>query len=98
MELGFQNGVVDDIFFVPGYDIHGFVVAQVNSSDIIVQQRVFFIFFSRVCIVNLGDPYVCLEDLTTKNFIHIMICVLFVQSVFDIRGSFCLKPSDPGHP
>lgn len=30
VELGFENGVVDDIFFVPGYDIHGFVVAQGN--------------------------------------------------------------------
>jgi hypothetical protein len=32
VELGFGNGVVDDIFFVPGYDVHGFVVAQVNLS------------------------------------------------------------------
>ena len=30
VELGFGNGLVDDIFFVPGYDINGFVVAQVN--------------------------------------------------------------------
>ncbi|XVF72762.1 hypothetical protein PTKIN_Ptkin12aG0146400 [Pterospermum kingtungense] len=30
VELGFQNGVVEDIFFVPGYDIHGSVVAQGN--------------------------------------------------------------------
>lgn len=30
VELGFGNGLVDDIFFVPGYDIHGFVVAQGN--------------------------------------------------------------------
>ncbi|XP_062143584.1 uncharacterized protein LOC133851267 [Alnus glutinosa] len=30
VELGFGNGVVDDIFFVPGYDVHGFVVAQGN--------------------------------------------------------------------
>ncbi|KAA8549068.1 hypothetical protein F0562_000752 [Nyssa sinensis] len=28
VELGFGNGIVDDIFFVPGYDIRGFVVAQ----------------------------------------------------------------------
>ncbi|KAI7988148.1 Acetyl-CoA carboxylase 2 [Camellia lanceoleosa] len=28
VELGFENGLVDDIFFVPGYDIRGFVVAQ----------------------------------------------------------------------
>ncbi|KAI7993915.1 Acetyl-CoA carboxylase 1 [Camellia lanceoleosa] len=28
VELGFENGLVDDIFFVPGYDICGFVVAQ----------------------------------------------------------------------
>lgn len=32
MELGFENGIVDDIFFVPGYDLHGFVVAQVKPS------------------------------------------------------------------
>ncbi|XP_057966723.1 uncharacterized protein LOC131156786 isoform X2 [Malania oleifera] len=30
VDLGFGNGVVDDIFFVPGYDIQGFVVAQGN--------------------------------------------------------------------
>ncbi|KAG4913760.1 hypothetical protein AAZX31_19G204100 [Glycine max] len=30
VELGFGNGVVDDIFFVPGYSISGFVVAQGN--------------------------------------------------------------------
>lgn len=29
VELGFGNGVVDDVFFVPGYSISGFVVAQV---------------------------------------------------------------------
>ena len=29
IELGFGNGVVDDVFFVPGYSISGFVVAQV---------------------------------------------------------------------
>ncbi|KAB5569531.1 hypothetical protein DKX38_003324 [Salix brachista] len=28
VELGFENGIVDDIFSVPGYDLHGFVVAQ----------------------------------------------------------------------
>lgn len=30
MDLGFGNGVVDDIFFVPGYDISGSVVSQVK--------------------------------------------------------------------
>ncbi|KAL5700275.1 hypothetical protein ACHQM5_025742 [Ranunculus cassubicifolius] len=30
VELGFGNTIADDIFFVPGYDIHGFVVAQGN--------------------------------------------------------------------
>lgn len=29
VELGFDNGVVDDIFFASGYDIRGYVVAQV---------------------------------------------------------------------
>lgn len=29
--MGFGNGVVDEIFFVPGYNIHGSVVAQVKS-------------------------------------------------------------------
>ncbi|KAK9950516.1 hypothetical protein M0R45_006002 [Rubus argutus] len=28
VNVGFGNGVVDDIFFVPGYDISGFVVSQ----------------------------------------------------------------------
>ncbi|KAG8370599.1 hypothetical protein BUALT_Bualt13G0000200 [Buddleja alternifolia] len=30
VELGFDNSVVDDIFFASGYDIRGFVVAQGN--------------------------------------------------------------------
>ncbi|KAJ9187887.1 hypothetical protein P3X46_003301 [Hevea brasiliensis] len=30
VELGFENGIVDDIFFVPGYDLRGYVVAQGN--------------------------------------------------------------------
>ncbi|XP_041018341.1 nodal modulator 1 [Juglans microcarpa x Juglans regia] len=30
VELGFGNGVVNDIFFVPGYDVRGFVVSQGN--------------------------------------------------------------------
>ncbi|KAI9099060.1 hypothetical protein K1719_024827 [Acacia pycnantha] len=30
LELGFGNGVVDDVFFVPGYSISGHVVAQGN--------------------------------------------------------------------
>jgi len=29
VELGFGNGLVEDIFFVPGYDVRGFVVSQV---------------------------------------------------------------------
>lgn len=32
VELGFENGIVDDIFFVPGYDLGGFVVAQVKLT------------------------------------------------------------------
>lgn len=31
VELGFGNSIVNDIFYVPGYDVRGFVVAQVNS-------------------------------------------------------------------
>ncbi|XP_020582694.1 LOW QUALITY PROTEIN: nodal modulator 1-like [Phalaenopsis equestris] len=30
VNLGFENTVVDDIFYVPGYDLHGFVVSQGN--------------------------------------------------------------------
>lgn len=29
VELGFENGVIGDIFSVPGYEIRGHVVAQV---------------------------------------------------------------------
>lgn len=29
MDLGFGNIIIDDIFFVPGYNIHGYVVSQV---------------------------------------------------------------------
>lgn len=31
VELGFGNSIVNDIFYAPGYDVRGFVVAQVNS-------------------------------------------------------------------
>ncbi|TYH06259.1 hypothetical protein ES288_A08G142500v1 [Gossypium darwinii] len=34
VELGFQNGIVEDIFFVAGYNIHGSVVAQVTGFSI----------------------------------------------------------------
>ena len=34
VELGFGNGVVDNIFFVPGYSISGFVVAQVMFVEV----------------------------------------------------------------
>lgn len=34
VELGFDNGVVDDIFFASGYDIRGYVVAQVYFANI----------------------------------------------------------------
>ncbi|KAF5745936.1 putative carboxypeptidase regulatory region-containingprotein [Tripterygium wilfordii] len=30
VELGFKNAVIDDVFYIPGYDIHGFVTAQGN--------------------------------------------------------------------
>ncbi|OMO63992.1 hypothetical protein CCACVL1_22113, partial [Corchorus capsularis] len=30
VDLGFQNGLVKDIFFIPGYDVRGSVVAQGN--------------------------------------------------------------------
>lgn len=30
VELGFENGVIGDIFSVPGYEIRGHVVAQVD--------------------------------------------------------------------
>jgi len=33
VELGFGNGVIDDIFFVPGYSISGSVVAQVIFAE-----------------------------------------------------------------
>ncbi|KAG1338774.1 nodal modulator 1 [Cocos nucifera] len=32
VNLGFGNIMVDDIFFVLGYDLHGFVVAQIKQS------------------------------------------------------------------
>lgn len=31
VELGFENGVIGDIFSVPGYEVRGLVVAQVDS-------------------------------------------------------------------
>lgn len=31
VELGFGNRIVNEFFYVAGYDVRGFVVAQVNS-------------------------------------------------------------------
>lgn len=42
VELGFENGVVDDIFFVPGYDIRGSVVAQVLQNRGLHEMRFCF--------------------------------------------------------
>lgn len=44
MELGFQNGAVDDIFFVTGYEIHGSVVAQVCVLECSI-----VLFYTSVC-------------------------------------------------
>lgn len=37
VELGFHNGVVDDIFYASGYDIRGHVVAQVITANISIE-------------------------------------------------------------
>lgn len=44
VQLGFENGVVDDIFFVPGYDIRGFVVAQVFGGSSCMKLH-FYLYF-----------------------------------------------------
>lgn len=36
VELGFGNGLVEDLFFVSGYDIRGYVVAQVISLSLLL--------------------------------------------------------------
>lgn len=41
--MGFGNSIVDNIFFVPGYDISGFVVSQVKMT--VVQG---------ICFVNIS--------------------------------------------
>lgn len=43
VELGFGNGVADDIFFVPGYSISGFVVAQVIFIEGLSYLNFFFL-------------------------------------------------------
>jgi hypothetical protein len=58
VELGFENGIVDDIFFVPGYDLHGFVVAQVKPS---VKN-----FFDCSCFIYIFKKIV-LSTTTTKS-------------------------------
>ena len=39
--IGFQIGIVEDIFFVPVYDIHGSVVAQVVKDNFLDSNVVF---------------------------------------------------------
>lgn len=51
MELGFANGMVDDIFFVLGYDLKGSVVAQVNILFLCF-------FFCGVKIVLLASAFI----------------------------------------
>ncbi|PPS11625.1 hypothetical protein GOBAR_AA09004 [Gossypium barbadense] len=40
VELGFQNGIVEDIFFVAGYNIHGSVVAQLDPNPILGKNQI----------------------------------------------------------
>lgn len=50
MELGFENGIVDDIFFVPGYDLLGFVVAQVKPCvKNFFTVAAFYIYLKKLC-------------------------------------------------
>lgn len=77
VDLGFGNGIVDDIFFVPGYDISGSVVSQGNpilgvhvyltSSDVLEVE----------CSQGLGTP-----PGTTKALCH---------AVSDSQGRFTFK-------
>lgn len=50
VELGFGNGVIDDIFFVPGYSISGSVVAQVIYFERLSYLK--FDFFYRITILS----------------------------------------------
>ncbi|KAG0480871.1 hypothetical protein HPP92_011729 [Vanilla planifolia] len=56
VNLGFGNYLVDDIFFVSGYDIHGFVVSQGNP----ILGVHFFLYSSDVldvpCAQGVGNP------------------------------------------
>jgi hypothetical protein len=90
VELGFGNGVIDDIFFVPGYSISGSVVAQVifveglsySKFDFLSGITILSHFFVDYCLVyNLVKRSTCIcETVTcsrTKNkFLFALIASL----------------------
>lgn len=55
VELGFGNIAVDDVFFVPGYDIRGFVVAQVKYYIFYFLSYCLFIYFKNKPICMQGQ-------------------------------------------
>lgn len=50
LQLRFENGIVADIFFVPGYDIQGSLVAQVFGGNSCMKNETLSVFISFVSI------------------------------------------------
>lgn len=62
VELGFGNGVVDDIFYASGYDIRGYVVAQVINGNLSILFSKSFIFWQPMGRIMILRSY-CLSNL-----------------------------------
>lgn len=62
VELGFGNGVVDDIFCASGYDIRGYVVAQVINGNLSILFSKSFIFWQPKGGIMILRSY-CLSNL-----------------------------------
>lgn len=75
VELGFENGVIGDIFSVPGYEVRGLVVAQGNPSweftFIYIQMMSWKLNVPRVLVMALG-----------KERLSVMLYLMQMESLY----------------
>ncbi|CAL5348941.1 unnamed protein product [Camellia sinensis] len=92
VELGFENGLVDDIFFVPGYDIRGSVVAQETLQ--IFEELGWT--DSVMLYYKGGDPVLGVHIYLYSNDISRVDCALGSGNAPGQRKALCHAVSDAG--
>ncbi|CAL5364711.1 unnamed protein product [Camellia sinensis] len=93
VELGFENGLVDDIFFVPGYDIRGSIVAQetLQISEELGWTDSVMLYYKG------GDPILGVHIYLYSNDISRVDCALGSGNAPGQRKALCHAVSDAGN-